>query len=153
VNRRFDIAKKFNLTKVEVEIIRLEYEGFTIAQIAEQLNISVQAIYRHRKKPNFRDALIAFDEFFNVTLLPRAYKTKLDLLSANSESVRLAAAQDIEDRVGRMKRTKVIEEKSLPFEELDSLSLPELEVLENELRAIIATAQSRREKDSGTEGA
>jgi DNA-binding CsgD family transcriptional regulator len=38
-----------NLTKTEIELIRLLSEGNTSQQIAEKMNISILTVYTHRK--------------------------------------------------------------------------------------------------------
>lgn len=98
-----------DLSPKQVECLRLMFSDrkMTNKSISERLGVTQDTISRWKRSKAFK---AAFDNLINQQLqdiAPRALDTLVSLLEAESEKIRLDAAQALLDRAGYTKENKI----------------------------------------------
>lgn len=98
-----------DLTPQQIRALELMFakQKYTQKEIAEQVGVTRATIIKWKKSKEFK---AAFDGLINQQLqdiAPRALDTLVSLLEAESEKIRLDAAQALLDRAGYTKENKI----------------------------------------------
>lgn len=98
-----------DLTPQQIRALELMFakQKYTQKEIAEQVGVTRATIIKWKKSKEFKTA---FDGLINQQLqdiAPRALDTLVSLLEAESEKIRLDAAQALLDRAGYTKENKI----------------------------------------------